>query len=162
MKHTVRCNICGEIANTVGQKQLDSFSEQHRHDLPRVEYMTGRHLELTPRDEPSNVVYETTGTNFPDVKPALGSSEDKLLRAIFGDRLEDSEMVEEYKEEDVQLSKPMKKALMRGFLSGDFSGNNWRTIKSLLDEGMIRLGERIEITDRGKQWCDLHRWDEEL
>jgi len=102
------------------------------------------------------------GTNYPDKELIPGSPEDKLLRALFGDKTEEQEMVEEFREEDVRLSKPMSKALMRGFLSGDFSGNNWRIIKALLDEGMIRLGERIEITDRGKQWCDLHRWDEEL
>ena len=51
MRHSIKCTICNKLTQVNGQKQIDTFAKEHRHDLQRADYITGKHIKL---DEPQH------------------------------------------------------------------------------------------------------------
>jgi hypothetical protein len=46
MKYNIKCTICNETNKVNGQKQIENFGANHKHDLEDWKFKTGMHLEL--------------------------------------------------------------------------------------------------------------------
>ncbi len=60
MIHTIKCTICNETKKVNGQKQIDSFGNDHSHNDP----IARKHLEL---DKPQDEKPFNTGSNVATV-----------------------------------------------------------------------------------------------
>ena len=54
----------------------------------------------------------------------------------------------------MKLPEAQGKRLLKLYLTGEPGGGPWSTMKVLERKGLLTLGHHIEVTPKGRQWCD--------
>lgn len=56
-----------------------------------------------------------------------------------------------------QLSKEQQRALLHKYLTGDFPGQKWSTVKALITKGMLlKDGKSLVVTRKGAGYCNSY------
>jgi len=59
----------------------------------------------------------------------------------------------------MKLSTAQAKRLLKLYLTGECGGGPWSTMQALAMKGMVELGSRITVTEKGIAWYDANHLD---